>query len=100
MLPILRTGEALIVGEAVSMPVRALVDLPPEGRRPDSEDPCVVVPRGKNGKRIRPGGWTEQLGKENYRAVVEAWRHQDPHLTMPPQETPATPPAVGKKERN
>ena len=77
MLPILRTGEALIVGEAVSMPVRALIDLPPKDRRPDSEDPLVVVPRGRDGKRERPGGWTEPLTKEDYKPIVEAWRRQD-----------------------
>jgi len=37
MLPILRTGEALVVGESVSMPVRALIDLPREGRRRTAE---------------------------------------------------------------
>ncbi len=80
MLPILRTGEALIVGEAVSMPIRALVSLPPKGCRPDSEDPLVVVPRSRDGKRERPGGWTEPLDQEDYRPVVEAWRRQDPRI--------------------
>ena len=28
MLPILRTGEAIIVGEAVSLPMRTLIDPP------------------------------------------------------------------------
>jgi uncharacterized protein len=100
MLPILRTGEALVVGEAVSMPVRALIALPPEGRRPDSEDPRVVVPIGKDGKRIRTGGWTEPLGKENHKAVVNAWRQQDPDLAAPPPQVPATAPAARKKEKN
>ena len=80
MLPILRTGEALIVGEAVSMPVRALIDLPKDGRRPDSEDPEVVVRRGASGERVRPGGWTETAANENYAQLVEAWRHQDPYV--------------------
>ena len=44
MLPVLRTGEAIVVGEAVNLPVRTLVELPSAGRRPDSEDPVVVVP--------------------------------------------------------
>lgn len=79
MLPILRTGEALIVGEAVNMPIRALIERPREGRRPDSEDPMVVVPKGKDGKRIRRGGWTEPVKKENYKPLVTAWRKQDPH---------------------
>lgn len=78
MLPVLRTGEALIVGEAVNMPIRAIIDRPPEGRRPDSDDPVVVVPKGTDGKRLRSGGWTEPVLNENYRPIVEAWRRQDP----------------------
>jgi uncharacterized protein len=78
MLPILRTGEAVIVGEAVSMPVRALIDLPPEWRRPDSEDPEVVVRRGDGGKRIRPGGWTESIADQDYNPLIDAWRRQAP----------------------
>lgn len=78
MLPVLRTGEALIVGEAVNMPIRAIIDRPPEGRRPDSDDPVVVVPKGADGKRLRSGGWTEPVLHENYGPLVEAWRKQDP----------------------
>lgn len=79
MLPVLRTGEALIVGEAVNMPIRAIIDRPPEGRRPDSDDPVVVVPKGADGSRIRSGGWTEPVQNENYKPLVEAWRKQDPN---------------------
>ncbi len=43
MLPILRTGEAIIVGEAVSLPIRTLIDPPDKNRQPDSGDPRVVV---------------------------------------------------------
>jgi DNA helicase HerA-like ATPase len=78
MLPILRTGEALIVGEAVNMPIRAVIDRPPEGRRPDSDDPMVVVPKGADGKRTKPGGWTGPVTNEDYKPLVEAWRKQDP----------------------
>lgn len=87
MLPILRTGEALIVGEAVNMPIRTLFDQPPEGRRPDSDDPKVVVPKGTDGKRLRSGGWTESVEEENYEPVVESWRKQDPRAG---QLTPST----------
>lgn len=79
MLPILRTGEALIVGEAVNMPIRALIDRPPEGKRPESDDPAVVVPKGTDGKRIRSGGWTEPVHGEDYKPLIEAWRKQDPN---------------------
>jgi hypothetical protein len=82
MLPILRTGEALIVGEAVSMPVRALVTFPSPSRRPQSEDPLVVVPKDASGKRVRAGGWTEKIEKQNYKAVVESWRRQNPSATI------------------
>ena len=78
MLPVLRTGEALIVGEAVNMPIRTIIDRPPEGRRPDSDDPVVVVPKGADGKRLRSGGWTEPVLHEDYGPLVEAWRKQDP----------------------
>lgn len=36
MLPALRTGEAIVVGEAVHLPLRALIDAPALNRRPDS----------------------------------------------------------------
>jgi hypothetical protein len=78
MLPILRTGEALIVGEAVNMPIRAIIDLPAEERRPNSDDPMVVVPKGNDGKRVRSGGWTEPVTNEDFKPVVEAWRKQEP----------------------
>jgi uncharacterized protein len=91
MLPVLRTGEALIVGEAVTMPIRAIIDRPPEGCRPDSDDPVVVVPKGVDGKRLRRGGWTEPVVNENYGPLVEAWRRQDPTAgdTIPATDQPA-----------
>jgi len=85
MLPSLRTGEALLVGEAVSMPVRALIDLPPEGCRPDSDDPLVVVPKLSNGDRKRPGGWTEPTDAENYARLINAWRKQASKADPPAQ---------------
>ena len=78
MLPVLRTGEALIVGEAVNMPMRARIDRPSDGERPDSEDPLAVVPKGDDGQRIRSGGWTEKDKTEDYTSLVRAWRTQDP----------------------
>jgi hypothetical protein len=88
MLPILRTHEALIVGEAVNMPIRARIDLPPTGRWPDSEDPMVVVPKGSDGKRKRLGGWTELVNDENYKPLVEAWRKQDARESGMPTAKP------------
>jgi len=85
MLPSLRTGEALLVGEAVSMPVRALIDLPPEGCRPDSDDPLVVVPKLSTGERKRPGGWTEPTDAENYARLINAWRKQASKADPPAQ---------------
>ncbi|MEK9133848.1 MAG: ATP-binding protein, partial [Pseudomonadota bacterium] len=77
MLPILRTGEALIVGEAVGLPVRALIEPPPVGRRPDSDDPKVVVPLGPDGQPERSGGWTDPVSSEDYPLLVKCWRAQD-----------------------
>ncbi len=71
MLPILRTGEAIIVGEAVHLPVRTLIDPPGKDRRPDSSDPFVYDDKG-------PGGWNRKREKSNYADVVAVWRRQEP----------------------
>jgi DNA helicase HerA-like ATPase len=69
MLPVLRTGEAIVIGEAVNLPMRALVEPPPRERRPDSADPPVYEERG-------PGGWTKPRGPEDYSELVALWRSQ------------------------
>ncbi len=97
MLPVLRTGEALIVGEAVSMPVRALIDLPSQQQRPDSDDALVVVPKGPDGKRKQPGGWTEPIESENYKPLVQAWRQQDPNAKVSSSSTIASVPSATKE---
>lgn len=97
MLPILRTGEALIVGESVSMPMRALVNLPPQNRRPESEDPLVVVPLGKNGKRVHAGGWTDRAKSENYKVLIEAWRREDANVSSEQDKSTKLP--AGKKKQ-
>ncbi len=71
MLPILRTGEAIIVGEAVRLPVRTLIDPPAKDRRPDSTDPLIHDPDG-------PGGWDRPRLKSSYDELVALWRKQMP----------------------
>ena len=77
MLPILRTGEAIIVGESVNLPIRCLVKPPPIGERPDSVDPSVVV-RGSAIKEgfSGPGGWNQVRDPADYTPVVRQWRSQ------------------------
>ncbi len=72
LLPILRTGEAIIVGEAVPLPMRALIDQP--AHLPDSADARVV-------EDDLPGGWNRRREPSNYGDVVTAWRRQDPRST-------------------
>ena len=87
MLPVLRTGEAIIVGEAVSLPTRTLIDRLPDGQRPDSDDPRVVdrmtfeMNDGKAGAGVPegPGGWNRRREPGDYAGVVEQIRRQDPH---------------------
>jgi hypothetical protein len=71
MLPILRTGEAIIVGEAVHLPIRTLIKLPPPNQRPDSQDPVVYDSDG-------PGGWNRGKEPSDYGEVVAIWRKQNP----------------------
>lgn len=77
MLPVLRTGDAIIVGEAVSLPIRAMIDSPSKEKRPDSADPQVVV-RGdplKDGFEGE-GGWAVSKSTEKYSIVLRQWRSQ------------------------
>lgn len=78
MLPILRTGEAIIVGEAVSLPVRTLITPPPLERRPDSYDPNVVVRKNTDGHGDA-GAWNLPRDPKNYADMVLQWRKQSPH---------------------
>lgn len=71
MLPSLRTGEAVIVGEAVKLPLRAMISAPPEGQRPESADPAVFEENG-------PGGWNRRRTPEDYSDMIEVWRAQNP----------------------
>lgn len=97
MLPVLRTGEAIIVGEAVSLPIRTLIDRLPAANRPDSDDPRVVDranTESVNGTTIYnvpegPGGWNRRREKSDYAGVVDQMRRQDPYYKHPkPTETP------------
>lgn len=77
MLPVLRTGEAIVVGEAVSLPVRTLIDPPDLNRRPDSGDPRVVVPGDSNVDGYEgEGGWAVPRHAEDYSIVMRQWRKQ------------------------
>ena len=64
VLPVLRTGEAVVTGEAAKLPMRCRVTLPPKEHRPRSEDPKVSM------------RWAEPRGDERYTRVVAAWRGQ------------------------
>ena len=90
MLSILRTGEALVVGEAVGLPVRALVTASPAARRPDSDDPKVVVPLDGKGVPLRPGGWKGAVTDENYSALMKCWRLQNVNANPEPETTTHT----------
>jgi len=66
-LPILRTGEAIIIGEAAKLPSRCKFKLPPDGYYPDSQDPDVSK------------SWSKPRDAErNYSKLIEAWRLNKP----------------------
>ena len=68
-LPVLRTGEAIITGEAARLPVRCRISLPPEGSRPNSEDPEVAK------------AWMADRRPESYKRLAASWRAQNPRWT-------------------
>lgn len=79
MLPVLRTGEAVIVGEAVTLPVRTLISPPPPHRRPDSVDPKVVARFSAGDGYDGPGSWAQRRDPPDYATMVRQWRLQDPN---------------------
>ena len=66
VLPILRTGEAIVTGEAAKLPMRCRVTLPAKELRPRSEDPNVSA------------NWGMARREEGYERVVASWRAQSP----------------------
>lgn len=80
MLPTLRTGEAIILGEAVKLPMRTFIIPPPKNRRPDSQDPIVYDELSKEESQF-PGGWGIPMERDKkYDELVEAWRAQNPRI--------------------
>jgi len=68
MLPILRTGEAIVIGRSRSGTMRVLVDLPPDFPKALTQ-----------GRRCRSaGGWTGAGEPADYKDVVARWRSKDP----------------------
>jgi uncharacterized protein len=65
-LPVLRTGEAVITGEAARLPLRCRIALPEEAYRPRSEDPAVS------------GQWQRDRITDNYVRLAASWRAQNP----------------------
>ncbi|MEZ5199114.1 MAG: ATP-binding protein [Bacteroidales bacterium] len=87
MLPILKTGEAIILGEAVKLPMRTLIEAPPKERRPDSQDPIVSSELPPDLSFNLTGGWdSPKQVVEDYDKVVEVWRKQNPKIAIPLKE--------------
>ena len=66
VLPVLRTGEAIVMGEAAKLPMRCRITLPDPQHRPDSSDPDVATK------------WGIARRREGYDRVVASWRAQRP----------------------
>tara|TARA_B100000953_G_scaffold295936_1_gene287820 strand:- start:3654 stop:5075 length:1422 start_codon:yes stop_codon:yes gene_type:complete len=80
MLPILKTGEAIILGESVKLPMRTIIKAPPKDKRPDSQDP-IVFDEVDTENSLLPGGWGNIMEKDpNYEELIEAWRAQNPRI--------------------
>jgi hypothetical protein len=64
LLPSLRIGEAIVVGEAINIPSRVRIELVEP--RPSSNDPKLVE------------GWMKKfsVNVEHYKKIIKAWREQ------------------------
>lgn len=70
VLPVLRTGEAIITGEAAKLPMRCRIALPAAEHRPRSQDPLVSTK------------WGLDRRAEGYDRVVASWRAQKPRAVV------------------
>jgi uncharacterized protein len=70
VLPVLRTGEAIITGEAAKLPMRCRITLPVKENRPRSEDPKVSEK------------WALPRKPEGYDRVIASWRAQKPRAVV------------------
>jgi len=70
VLPVLRTGEAIVMGEAAKLPMRCRVTLPTEEHRPKSSDPKVA------------NQWASARKPEGYDRVIASWRAQKPRAVV------------------
>ena len=69
MLPALRTGEAIVVGEAVNLPMRTIIDVPRPQDRPESDDPVIHDSEAKK-------GWNAPMREGNYQELLRRWRRE------------------------
>jgi hypothetical protein len=87
-LPVLRTGEAIVVGEAAHLPIRCRVTLPSEENRPNSVDPQVTK------------HWLQPRLAENYGRLAASWRSQNPRwAAVRPKRTKLPTEEIEKMER-
>lgn len=70
LLPVLRTGEAIITGEAARLPVRCRIALPRLEHLPRSNDPKVTE------------AWAKRRSSEGYDRVVASWRSQQTNAVI------------------
>ena len=70
VLPVLRTGEAIVMGEAVKLPMRCRITLPAKDHRPQSTDPEVS------------SQWSLAKRPEGYERVIASWRAQQPRAVV------------------
>lgn len=71
VLPVLRTGEAIIMGEAAKLPMRCRITLPDPEHQPKSKDPNVFK------------AWSKTESDKNYSGIVASWRSQNPSFVVP-----------------
>lgn len=70
VLPVLRTGEAVVLGEAAKLPMRCRITLPEKKHQPDSKDPKVSEQ------------WSLDRRDEGYDRIVASWRAQKPRAVV------------------
>ena len=72
VLTVLRTGEAIVMGEGAKLPMRCRITLHAEAHRPRSSDPKVAQ------------AWDSPRRQEGYDRIVACWREQSSRAIVHP----------------
>ncbi len=89
LLPSLKPGEGFVIGDAVLMPMRTLIDMPP--REPQSANMDFFTLWSTGGKHAQPEAIIDRWWRQERSATVQSTDGDTPPKQAPPPSMPPVP---------